>query len=262
MEPIITSPANVRLKQLRRLKERKGRKESGQFLLEGRRLIQEALRQGASIEAIYWSSDPQRRSLEALGMPLPQMIEVRKELLDPLCATVNPQGILAQVHQPPGLTLKEAIERPGLYLYLEEVQDPGNLGTIIRSAHAFGAAGILLSPKTADPFQEKVLRATMGSIFRVPLALGVTSQDLASLIDSGFSLYLSDLANAQAPSAQAPAPASILCIGNEGKGVSDALRSLPHQSLRIPMPGGAESLNAGIAASLFLYEWLGRVPSL
>lgn len=251
----ITSLQNPLIRDLRKLKEKKYRQRQRQFLIEGLRFVQEALRQAASVRTILVTEDA---LLEALVIPDGvERIRITPEILRDLTDTVHPQGIAALVDLPAGEPSAFASDR-GLWLYLDEIRDPGNLGTIIRCAHAFAADGLILSRGCADPYQDKVLRATMGSIFKVPL---LTDQDPAFLedrIQSGARLYLADLAESAPLPGLLPAPHSIVVIGNEAHGVCDAIRQLPHQSVRIPMPGEAESLNAAVAAALFLYEWKGR----
>lgn len=255
MTTSITSLQNPLIRDLRKLKDKKYRQRERQFLIEGHRFVGEALRQAAAVRTILVTEDAPLRDLVIPDSV--ELIRITPEILRDLTDTVHPQGIAALVDLPAADPAAFAADR-GLWLYLDEIRDPGNLGTIIRCAHAFAADGLILSRGCTDPWQDKVLRATMGSIFRVPL---LTDQDPAFLegrIGSGVRLYLADLAEAAPLPGLIPARGSIIVIGNEAHGVCDAIRQLPHQSVRIPMPGEAESLNAAVAAALFLYEWKGR----
>lgn len=281
MRSSITSLTNPKIKELRKLKDKKYRMATGTFLIEGVRFIGEALRQSAKIRTLIFTEEALLRELEGVqnmassdpagsgsqsirapgespGLDPIDLLEVTPEILKDLSSTVTPQGIIALVDIPgadPGDFQKDA----GLWLYLDEIRDPGNLGTMIRTAHAFDLDGIILSKGCADPYQDKVLRSTMGSIFKTPLLTDQTAEFLRERIERGAALYLADLEEAHSLPGIRPAPCSIVVIGNEARGVSREIRALPHQSIRIPMPGGAESLNAAVAAALVLYEFKGRV---
>ena len=255
MTTSISSLQNTRIKELRKLKDKKYRMLQRQFLIEGRRFVEEALRQRADVQTVLYTD---AALLERLPLQeVPELIQVSSEIFKDLSDTVHPQGILSCVGIPQA-DPDSFCQPAGLWLYLDEIRDPGNLGTIIRSAHAFAASGLILSKGCADPYQDKVLRATMGSIFKVPLLTDQTPEFLAGRIQAGGTLYLADLADSSDLAKTQADPQSIVVIGNEAHGVNEAIRALPHRSVRIAMPGGAESLNAAVAAALFLYEFKGR----
>lgn len=251
MKTNITSLQNPRLRELRKLKERKYRERTGTFLIEGQRFLKEALRQQVEIDCVIVQDEI---LLEGLDLKSEcEILIVPPDLMKDLAGTVTPQGILAQTRIP--APSSDAFEKTsGLWLYLDEIRDPGNLGTIIRTAHAFGLDGLILSKGCADPYQEKVLRSTMGSIFQVPLMLNQDTAWLNQRLTQGATLYLADFQDAVELPAVDPSGASIVVIGNEAHGVSDTIRALPHVTVRIPMPGGAESLNAAVAAALMMYD--------
>lgn len=255
MKVRIESLYNPRIKELRRLKEKKYRSQSGVFLIEGSRFVREALRQNAVLTAVIAVGEEHLEGLEL--PPETDILMVSKEILAELSGTVTPQGIMAAVKIPAGDETAFQKEQ-GIWLYLDEIRDPGNLGTIIRSAHAFALDGLILAKGCADPYQDKVLRSTMGSIFCVPLLLDKDPGYLEERIRQGAILYLADLTDASPLPEVRPARQTIIVIGSEAQGVSDMVRDLPHQSIRIPMPGQAESLNAAVAASLVMYEFNGR----
>lgn len=257
----VTSLTNQKIKELRKLKDKKYRTLTGTFLIEGVRFIDEAMRQAAKIRCLIVEDEKLLEDLKEFKVyKSAQEVEillVSPEIMKEMAQTVSPQGMIAQVEIPhlDPVTFKQ---EQGLWLYLDEVRDPGNLGTIIRTAHAFAVDGVILSKGCADPYQDKVLRSTMGSIFKTPLLTHQTVDFLSDQIEAGTSLYLADLEHAQPLPGIQPNSKSMVVIGSEAHGVSAAIRALPHQSVMIPMPGGAESLNAAVAAALVLYEFKGR----
>lgn len=187
--------------------------------------------------------------------------ECRYEVVDDrlfvkMCDTQTPQGILT-VARMPHYTREELLEGTDvpLLLLLEDVQDPGNVGTILRTAEAAGVSGVFLSGKCADLFQPKVIRATMGSVFRVPFRV---EQDLcgtaAWLREKGVRLYAAALEGSESFFYNAYTEPCAFLIGNEGNGLSAELLQTADQRVRIPMSGRVESLNAAVAAAVFLYE--------
>lgn len=258
MRTEITSLKNPRIRDLKKLKEKKHRTLQRAFLIEGLRFVREARRQGAKISC-YIVSAEETELLDLVGAGEPDdILVVPPEILLELSGTVTPQGIMAAVEMPEPPKAEAIWSGEGLWFYLDEIRDPGNLGTIIRSAHAFSLDGIFLAKGSADPYQDKVLRSTMGSIFQVPLILEAGVDLLEKALADGVSLYLTDLSDAgELKDIQLP-PRTIIVIGNEARGVQEAIRALPHSNLYIPMPGGAESLNAAVAASIIMYELRGR----
>ena len=242
----ITSLKNPRVLLWRSLKDRKGRKETGCFLVEGRKMVAEALASAFPVEAVL--ADEARLS----ELALPDDIEVYalpEHVLAAVCDTKTPQGIAAvvRVAEPP---------RAGRRLVaLDGVQDPGNVGTIIRTADAAGFDGVLLSGQCADVYSPKVLRATMGSVFRMNLRV---ADDLAGELEGlkaeGYAVLSSQLDGEPfgAVAAGITAPFALV-IGSEGNGVSEAVRRLATHRVALPMRGGAESLNAAVAAGIMMY---------
>jgi len=216
------------------------RREAGAFLCEGPVLLAEALRSGARVRRVFCR--------EALLPALP-----------PLDCPVHPVSEpvlkkLSDVPAPQGLVFVCALPEPrdfppGPLLALDEVRDPGNLGTIIRTADAFGAAGVALLGDCADPFAPKVVRATMGSLFRVPLRR-CTAGELRARPGP---LLAAVLDGDSRPIGGVPLRDACVVIGNEAHGVSPAVRACCGGAVNIPIRG-AESLNAAVAASIFLYE--------
>lgn len=240
----ITSLKNPKVAAWKALKDRKGRRESGCFLVEGRKMVEEALKSAFDVETV----------LVQEGMELPDgltmpVYELPAHVLAAVCDTKTPQGIAAVVR------MKEQSALGKHIVVLDGVQDPGNVGTIIRTADAAGLDGVLLSTQCADVFSPKVLRATMGSIFRMNLR---TTDDLpgelTKLREKGYSILSSQLDGTPFYEREKVAEQFALVIGNEGNGVSEQVQQTATHRVRLPMRGGAESLNAAIAAAIMMYE--------
>ena len=240
----ITSLKNPKVAAWKALKDRKGRRESGCFLVEGRKMVEEALASAFDVETV----------LVQEGMELPDgltmpVYELPAHVLAAVCDTKTPQGIAAVVR------MKEQSALGKHIVVLDGVQDPGNVGTIIRTADAAGLNGVLLSNQCADVFSPKVLRATMGSIFRMNLR---TTDDLpgelTKLREKGYSILSSQLDGTPFYEREKVAERFALIIGNEGNGVSEQVQQTATHRVRLPMRGGAESLNAAIAAAIMMYE--------
>lgn len=240
----ITSLKNPKVATWKALKDRKGRRESGCFLVEGRKMVEEALASAFDVEAVLVQEGVSFP--DGLTMPV---YELPAHVLAAVCDTKTPQGIAAVVR------MKEQSALGKHIVVLDGVQDPGNVGTIIRTADAAGLDGVLLSNQCADVFSPKVLRATMGSIFRMNLR---TTDDLpgelTKLREKGYSILSSQLDGTPFYERQCVAEQFALIIGNEGNGVSEQVQQTATHRVRLPMRGGAESLNAAIAAAIMMYE--------
>lgn len=242
----ITAMKNPHVVSWRALKDRKARRETGTFLIEGVRMVYEALASSFPVEALLIKD----------GYPLPDRLSpdipvysLPEHVLASVCDTKTPQGIAAVVRSSP-----VPASGPRL-IALDNVQDPGNVGTIIRTADAAGFTGILLGPECADVFSPKVLRATMGSIFRMGLSFPECLPDaLSSLRSEGYSILSSQLDGSPFYTRTDVSDHYVLIIGNEGNGISDEVKNAATHHLRLPMRGGAESLNAAVAASIMMYD--------
>jgi RNA methyltransferase, TrmH family len=255
----ITSAANPRLKRLRAALRGGERDTQSPVAIEGVKLIQEAIQSQVQIEEIFMA-ESQRRDPEA-GSLIGQIrhlntevIEVADRVFASISSTESPQGLLALARLP-RFELNALLEGTPLLLVALELQDPGNLGTLLRSAEAFGARAVLLTRKSASPSNPKVVRASAGSIFRMPCLTGFESQALMDeLVHRGFLLV--------ATTPRAPVDfrrasyrgKAALLIGNEARGLNDRVLRCVHTQVRIPMAGLVESLNAAIAVSIVLCE--------
>ncbi|MGH9615228.1 MAG: TrmH family RNA methyltransferase [Acidobacteriaceae bacterium] len=249
----IRSRQNARLKDLRRRFLHTNIASDRMIAIEGEHLVQEAQRSGLRIDTIFLREDRIAETPPTL-YGTAKILTVAADAFDHACATESPQGVAALVESPNWkLEFLLAPAQPRLVI-LAELQDPGNVGTIIRSAEAFAATGVLLTLGTASPWSQKALRASAGSSFRLPIvSLPNTAllQRLAEnkiplyacIADTGTSIFDADL---RGPIA--------FVIGNEGAGISEKILSFCQGSLRVPCPGNVESLNAAIAASILLCE--------
>lgn len=253
---MITSLQNSLVKQMRKLHQAKGRREQNLFLLEGTNLVEAACRSNCQLVAVCSTPAWQERypQLWQQANQTAQRVElVSTEVLSAIATTVNPDGVVATALQ---TDRKLAIgDNFKLGLVLERLQDPGNLGTIVRTAVATNVDGLWLSKDSVDLYQPKFLRASAGEWFRMPMAV---SEDLKALVGDfqtrGVQIVATlPLASKTYWEVDFTRPTLIL-LGNEGAGLSDELSSLAEERVKIPLSGGVESLNVAIAAALLLYE--------
>lgn len=246
---IITSRANPLMGRVRKLNSRRPfRREEGAFAAEGPKLLGEALRWGAEIETV----------IAAPGVPLPglpaqvRVAEVPDGLLGWIADTESPQGVVFICKgRPLAIPGRLAGRR---WLVLDGVQDPGNVGTIWRTADAFGADGLILCNGCADPWGPKTVRATMGAVFRLPVYEGALGAAADKLGAAGIPLYAAALREDTADVREVPLGKAAVVIGSEGRGVSGEALALCQKTLKIPMRARCESLNAAVAASVVLWE--------
>lgn len=241
-----------RTRTIERLRARKTREREGLVLVEGVRAVREALDCGAS--AVFAVTSPKLAATAdgaALAVRLAGLDaeEVADDELAGLADTVNPQGVLLVCRQP-----ERSLERmEGVrFLLLDAVQDPGNVGTLVRAAVAFGLDGIVCLDGTADPWGPKVVRASAGTVFRSPPAPARTEDVRPWLAERGVPLLVADAAGEDAERRRG-APRFALAVGNEGVGVRDFLRASADAIVAVPMSGPAESLNAGVAGSILMH---------
>jgi TrmH family RNA methyltransferase len=250
---IIRSRQNARLKDLRQRLLHPAVGEDGLIAIEGDHLLQEAERSGLRFDAVFLREDRVAGRYPASDGNV-KVLAVAADAFDHACATDSPQGIAALV-KAPEWTLESmlAADEPRL-LILAGLQDPGNLGTIIRSAEAFAASGILLTPGSVSPWNQKALRASTGSSFRLPVVSLPDISLLRALAEKRIPMYAC-VADAGTSIAEADLRGPIaFVVGNEGAGIPDEILSFCDGSLHVPCPGHVESLNAAIAASIVLYE--------
>lgn len=252
-DSIVSSRHNPRVKQLRGAFAGHARLSNGLVALEGEHLVEEALRRGMLLKTVFLS---ERRPAPAFLPHTLEVLRLEDDLFASLGDTRSPQGIAALM-LPPVHTLDEVLWGIPLIVVACGLQDPGNLGTLIRSAEAFGASGVLTTPGTVSAWNGKALRASVGSIFRLPV-VSVSIEDLASLRQRGVRV-LAAVGEGVATESIAEihtvdlTTSTALLIGNEGNGLSDDLLALAEARVTIPCSGTVESLNAAIAGSILLY---------
>lgn len=243
---------NQFVKHALKLKQKKYRDEQGRFIIEGIRLIEEGIREGL-VDYILYSSKLMDTNgagrIESSGV---KMYEVSHDILKELCDTQTPQGAAAVAVKPGGLS--EDI-KGDFIIIADGIQDPGNLGTIIRTADAAGGDGVILLKGTVDAYNPKTLRSTMGSVFHIPI---ICYDDLENLVDSlkekGFFIYASSLEDSETIYNSDFKGKTAIVIGNEANGIPKEHVKLCTHKIKIPMPGRAESLNAASAAAIIMYE--------
>lgn len=255
---IIRSRENKFLKHGKKLNIRKFRQKDNEFLIEGIRFVEEAVFSGAHIKYCLLSEslkgDRVSKLMDNMKSKNIDVYMVEDELIDEICDTKTPQGIAAVVERHEE-SADDIINRGTLLLIVDRIQDPGNLGTIIRTAHAAGVSGIILSNGTVDPYSPKVLRSTMGSIFNVPFT---EFHDLPEIItkikELGFKVYGSSLNGSIPYYDEVYSSKTAIIVGNEANGIDNEVIAQSDSLIKIPMPGGAESLNASVACGILLFE--------
>lgn len=253
MTHIITSTQNPRIRALRSLRHAKARAEAGCYLVEGEKLCAEALRD-AYVQTLLVDVEKQAH-YAALIEKARDVILAPAHVVAAVSEAKTPQGIVASVRFPVPLDLDQA---QGFVLALDGVQDPGNLGTMLRTAEAAGFQGVLLSPQCADAFSIKAARATMGSVLRLPLWRGALPEALDILRSKGFQRVGAAAGGIPlAEAAQGLRPPLALVIGSEGQGISGQVAAKLDLTVALPMRGRAESLNAAVAAGILMYSLTG-----
>lgn len=255
---MITSSANPKVKQVVQWQTKaKERRSAGIFLTEGFKLLEEAPEE--LIKEIYLTREAAERAasrrtiqekLDKAGYEI-----VSQELFSKMSDTRTPQGVLCVMRQPRySLEQLISVDSP-LLVVLENLQDPGNLGTIVRTGEGAGITGVIMSRQTVDIFNPKTIRATMGSIFRVPFVyVDSLKETVSRLHEKGIHTYAAHLAGKKYYDSFSFRQGTAFFIGNEGNGLSEETAGLAEEYLKIPMEGRVESLNAAVAASLLLYE--------
>ena len=249
---IITSRENPNVKRIAKLTRRDQAKKEGLIYLEGTRLCEEALASGQKAIEVIVSED--RAGWAKEFTPDIEPLVLSKDVFQKISQTVNPQGVALVIKEPGGRTeIPFNNDGKDIYVVLENTQDPGNLGTIIRTADAFGLTAVIVSPTTCDPYNDKVIRATMGSIWHIPV-IRKTMDECFSFFGSMKIDTLATHLNGSEPGAGDLKLPCAYFIGNEGDGLTDETASRCSKLIKIPMRGKAESLNAAVAASIIGYE--------
>ncbi|MDY3917454.1 MAG: RNA methyltransferase [Candidatus Limivivens sp.] len=259
---MITSASNQQIKNLIQLqKKSKVRKEQGVFLVEGLKMFQEAPSDWlvkTYVSARFMEKEEHRRALAAV-----EPVVVSDEIFERISDTCTPQGILSVVKRP-SYSLNDLLQKDfrngfsggnTLLLLLENIQDPGNLGTMLRTGEGAGVTGVIMSRETVDIYNPKTIRSTMGSIYRIPF---LYAEDfgavLSELKNRGVDIFAAHLRGTGFYDEKDYTGNTAFLIGNEGNGLSDRIAGMASDYIKIPMCGKVESLNAAVAASILLYE--------
>ena len=256
----VTSKDNQWVKEWRRLNDSaKYRRESGTFAIEGARLCADALRSNVPLQVVLYTSSALAaygNVVEPLLAAADTAVEISPELSRYMGDTMNPQGVFCIAKMLDNSLIIDKINIIGTYSALEDIQDPGNMGTIIRTAEALGLDGILLSDGCCDIYNPKVLRASMGGVFRMPLMrVGDMAQTVVALQEKGLTAFACVVdASATPITSAAMGEGAVALIGNEGNGLRAETVAACKHSVTIPMAGRAESLNASMAAGIILWE--------
>lgn len=257
---MITSTANPRVKNLIQLqKKSKVRREQQCFAVEGIKMVLEA--PAERLKAVYMSEsfakdEKQRTAVVAKAKSAGCIAEILSDkVFKEASDTMTPQGVMAVVSMKTWDWKDLLRGESRLILLLESLQDPGNLGTILRTGEGAGIDGVILNRTSVDPYMPKVIRSTMGSIYRVPIAVAEDLEPVvSSLRDSGCRVFAAHLKGKKSYYEQDYLKDTCFMIGNEANGLSDSLAQMATDYIRIPMSGQVESLNAGVAAALLMYE--------
>jgi len=256
---MIESLQNEQVKHVASLQRHKAREETQLFVAEGWRFVEEAVNRNAPIEKVFVC--PARETIEwqllhkklcERGIPFEK---VDKRVLRKMSATEEPQGILAVVRQTTYTLADLQIDRNSILLILDGIQDPGNLGTILRTALASGVRYVCLTPGTVDLYNPKVLRSTMGAIFSLVLMPGQEPKDILDFCGyRGVTIFTGDIQGSSVYKTKLTEGPLALVVGNEGNGPCASFRNADVQCVTIPMFQDVESLNVAIATGILLYE--------
>lgn len=254
---LITSKENDLIKHIKKLKDKKYRDENNEFIIEGVKMISEAIREDINIKHILVCDDCAQNCQISSDLMYEiakhNMARVSEKIFKSITDVTNPQGLLAVVEKN---KRSEIDYKDSFFVILDDIQDPGNIGTILRTADSINLKQIIVSSKTADAFNPKVVRSTMGAIFRVNV---IVVEDLTKTVRElkkhKVKIYATDLGTNKSIYDVKYNKTAII-IGNESKGVSEELLNIADERIKIPMIGKTESLNAGVATGIIMYEKL------
>ena len=254
----LNSPHIARVKALIGSRGVKERKNAGQFVAEGLQCAREALvaESGPRIEMLYLTANGRNKVEEFADLSRFNTVDVSDEVMKHMSETITPQGIIAICTIPATQLDSIALNGSRRFIYLSEVQDPGNAGTILRSADAFGMDAVITSPGSVDMYSPKVVRSTAGSLWHIPVFESIALKELVSRGVRGFSLGAS---GSKSLNDYVSAGDTVAIFGNESRGLSTSENLSSIESVNIPMPGNAESLNLSAAASIVMYH-LSNIP--
>lgn len=245
-----TDMTNKKIKELNSLRDKsKTRKETGLYIVEGQKMFAEA--PAEYLEEVYVTAEFEKNHRELLKGRSYEVVE--DSLMLKLSDTKTPQGVMCVLRQPHH-TIEEIVKQGSLFVILEDIQDPGNLGTILRTGEGAGVAGVIMTKGCVDIYNPKTIRSTMGSVYRVPFAY---TEDIKQAVETvkaaGVSVYAAHLKGSRFYDEVQYSRTAFL-IGNEGNGLKEETARLADEYIKIPMEGQVESLNAAVATSILMYE--------
>ena len=255
---VISSKDNELIKHIKKLKDKKYRDESNEYIIEGIKLIEEAVKEQAKIKKIIVCEN----TTKTYEIPTSVKIEIAKyeciyvteKIFNSITQVTNPQGLMAIIEKTP--ETQEIDFTQDLIVILDDVQDPGNLGTILRTIDSVGLNQVIVSRDSADAFNPKVVRSTMGAIFRVKI---IETENLIETIKvikkHHFKLVVTSL-QTEKSIYDIDFNKKMIVIGNESNGVSKEIQDMAYEKVKIPMLGKTESLNASVAAGIVMYEYV------
>jgi RNA methyltransferase, TrmH family len=254
----LNSPHIARVKALIGSRGVKERKNAGQFVAEGLQCAREALvaESGPRIETLYLTANGRNKVEEFADLSQFNAVDVSDEVMKHMSETITPQGIIAICTIPATQLDSIALNGSRRFIYLSEVQDPGNAGTILRSADAFGMDAVITSPGSVDMFSPKVVRSTAGSLWHIPVFESISLEDLVGRGVRGFTLGAT---GSKSLNDYVSTGDTVAIFGNESRGLTTSENLSGIESVNIPMPGNAESLNLSAAASIVMYH-LSNIP--
>ena len=256
----ITSKDNELIKHIRKLKDKKYRDESNEYVVEGVKLVEEAVKENAKIKQIIVCEDTTR----TYEIPTHIMLEIAKyecisvsdKIFNIITQVTNPQGIMAIIEK--NAQNAKIDYTQDIIVVLDDVQDPGNLGTILRTIDSANLTQIIVSKDTVDAYNQKVVRSTMGAIFRINVVeVDNLKEALKDIKKHKYKIMCTDL-SADKNIYEADYNKKVLVIGNEANGVTQEVLELADEKIIIPMLGKTESLNASVATSIIIYEYIRR----
>ena len=250
----LNSPHVARVKALIGSRGSRERRSSGAFVAEGLQCFREAIssNQGPRITTLYLTATARVKLDELIDLSLIQNFDVSDDVMRAMSETITPQGILAICDIPKNSLESIPLDGSKKFIYLSEIQDPGNAGTILRSADAFGMDAVITSPGSVDMYSPKVVRSTAGSLWHIPV---FESIELANLLSSKALHAFTLGAAGSKPLSQFVSNGDCVAIfGNEARGLAAEISTVDIESVHIPMPGSAESLNLSAAASILMYH--------
>lgn len=241
MDNMITSPSNPKVKKIVELHRKKGRKQSGLYIIEGFHLVEEALKHDVKLDQLFVVETEVAPQVDC------PVYYVTVDVMKKIATTETPQPILGVAHIP-----SPKVSSENQIVYLDNLQDPGNVGTILRSAVAFGIKHVILSPDCVDVFEPKVVRSAQGAHFQ--LTFDICEDETLQQRYYSYEIIATTLEEAESLATFVPKKQWMLIVGNEGRGVRQSLKQTANKRIRIDSPG-MESLNVAVATGICLYEF-------